>query len=300
LKFRLYVQNPVLTHVQVKYDKFDAYDVEPLSVPDVFSERPVIIFGKYRGTPTGNITIKGMNGEGEYENSLFASTAKSSESNIALRYLWARERIRTLSDYASVGNGSDEYRPAIIELGLKYNLLTAYTSFLAIDNDIRNKEGSSTIINQPLPLPEGVSDCAVGGATVSAYRIPMEKKSMGYAVQEVQSIDGIKVKEESEMPFVVVETMPEFIGGKMGLEAFLAASINYPQRAQEKGIKGNVYVSFTVDKKGKVTDIKVLRGIGGGCDEEALRVIKLTSGKWKPGMQNGKPVKVTMSIPVKF
>ncbi len=300
-KFRKYVQNPVLTHISVSYNNFDVYDLEPLSVPDVFSERPVIIFGKYRGTPSGNITIKGLNGEGEYESRLLASTAKISESNSAIRYLWARERIRTLSDYASSGyNGTDEYKPAIIELGLKYNLLTAYTSFIAIDNDIRNKESNSTTVNQPLPLPEGVSDHAVGGVTISAYKVPMEKRSTGCTVQEVQSNDVIKVKEESEMPFIVVETMPEFIGGEMGLEAFLAASINYPQQAKEKGIKGSVYVSFTVDKKGKVTDVKVLRGIGGGCDEEALRVIKLTSGKWKPGMQNGKPVKVAMNLPVMF
>ena len=153
LKFRKYIQNPVLTHIRVSYEKFDVYDVEPLSVPDVFSEKPVIIFGKYRGTPGGNITIKGMNGEGEYESRLLASTAKLSESNVALRYLWARERIRTLSDYASTGyDGADEYKPQIIELGLKYNLLTSYTSFIAIDNDIRNKEGNSNTVNQPLPL----------------------------------------------------------------------------------------------------------------------------------------------------
>jgi Ca-activated chloride channel family protein len=301
LKFSQYVLNPVLTHIKVSYDNFDAYDVEPLSVPDVFSERPVIIFGKYRGTPAGSIAIKGMNGDGEYECHLLASAVQASESNTALRYLWARERIRTLNDYASTGyNGSDEYKPAIVALGLKYNLLTAYTSFIAIDNDIRNKGSNSTTVNQPLPLPEGVSDYAVGGATVSAMKISKECKSMGYAVQEVQTVAGVAVTKDEEERVDKVEKMPEFIGGQKGLEAFKNACLLYPKTAWENGINGTVYVSFTIDIKGNVSNVKVLRGIGGGCDEEAIRIIKLSSGKWIPGTRSGKPVKVKMTIPIKF
>ena len=311
-KFRKYIQNPVLTHIAVSYDKFDAYDVEPLSIPDVFSERPVLIFGKYRGTPSGSIVLKGTNGEGKYETSLQVNTVKASVDNVALRYLWARERIRTLSDYASTGyDGSDEYKPEIIKLGLKYNLLTSYTSFLAIDTDIRNKEGNSTTVNQPLPLPEGVSDMAVNGVVVTALGISREKKSLGYAVQdqdnveisasEVPKLESKDIDtEEFETAFISVETMPEFTGGQKALDAFLISNLRYPQPAMESGISGTVYVSFLIDKAGNVRDIKVLRGIGGGCDEEAIRVIKLTSGKWKPGKQRGKTVQVLMTIPIKF
>lgn len=311
-KFRKYIQNPVLTHIAVSYDKFDTYDVEPLSVPDVFSERPVLIFGKYRGTPSGNIILKGMNGEGKYETSLPVNTVKVSEDNVALRYLWARERIRTLSDYASTGyGGSDEYKPEIIELGLKYNLLTSYTSFLAIDTDVRNKEGNSTTVNQPLPLPEGVSDMAVSGVVVTALGISRDKKSLGYAVQDQENVEvsasevpKLESKdidtEELETAFISVETMPEFIGGQKALDAFLISNLRYPQSAKDAGITGKVYVSFLIDKAGNVTNVKVLRGIGGGCDEEAVRVIKLTNGKWKPGKQRGKTVQVLMTIPIKF
>lgn len=311
-KFRKYIQNPVLTHIAVSYDTFEAYDIEPLSIPDVFSERPVLIFGKYRGTPSGSIVLKGTNGEGKYETSLPVNTVKGSEDNIALRYLWARERIRTLSDYASTGyDGSDEYKPEIIKLGLKYNLLTSYTSFIAIDNDIRNKNGNSTTVNQPLPLPEGVRDMAVNGVVVTALGISREKKSLGYATQEqlspsVSAEEFSKteskdfVTEDSENLFVVVESMPEFTGGQKAFEAFLTSNLRYPQSAKEMCIMGKVYVSFTIDKAGNVTNVKVLRGIGGGCDEEAVRVIKLTSGKWKPGKQNGKTVQVLMTIPIKF
>ena len=303
-KFRKYVENPVLSHISVSYQNFDTYDVEPLSVPDVFSERPVIIFGKYRGTPSGSITVKGMNGEGKYENSLLASTAKASASNEALRYLWARERIRTLSDYASVGNGdADEYKPAIVELGLKYNLLTSYTSFIAIDNDIRNKGGNSTTVNQPLPLPEGVSDNAVGGtmAKSMAFSSPMVVADCDeMAVGELKISCGATVSEEELPVFIVVETMPEFKGGQKALEAFLTSNIKYPEQAALNQISGTVYITFIVDEKGKISNVKVLRGIGGGCDEEAVRVVKLMSGKWNPGKQKGKPVSVQYTLPVQF
>jgi len=311
-KFRKYIQNPVLTHIAISYEKFDAYDVEPLSVPDVFSERPVLIFGKYRGSPSGNIVLKGMNGEGGYETRLPVNAVKASESNAALRYLWARERIRTLSDYASTGYGvNDEYKPEIIELGLKYNLLTSYTSFIAIDNDIRNKNGNSTTVNQPLPLPEGVSDMAVSGVVVTALGISRDKKSLGYATQqqenltvssyEVSKLESKDIEtEDSENTFILVESMPEFTGGQKALDAFLVSNLRYPKSAKDAGITGKVYVGFLIDKAGNVTNVKVLRGIGGGCDEEAVRVIKLTSGKWKPGKQQGKPVKVTMTIPIQF
>jgi len=302
LKFRKYIQNPVLTHISVSYDNFDVYDVEPLSVPDVFSEKPVIIFGKYRGKPDGNIRIKGMNGEGEYESNLLASTARLSESNVALRYLWARERIRTLSDYASIGyNGTDEYKPEIIELGLKYNLLTSYTSFIAIDNDIRNKEGNSTTVHQPLPLPEDVSDMAVGGyAMAKSASSQGELYSMDCLANAPEIIREEEITEMPESVLTIVEEMPEFTGGQKAKDAFFAANLHYPETLSENGISGTVYVSFLVDEKGNVSNVKVLRGIGGGCDEEAIRIIKLTSGKWKVGKQNGKAVKVLMNMPVYF
>jgi Ca-activated chloride channel family protein len=302
LKFRQYVQNPVLTHISVSYDKFEAYDVEPLTVPDVLSERPVIIFGKYHGNPSGSIKIKGSNGEGDFTSIMPVKSSESSQSNVALRYLWARERIRTLSDYASTGyDGSDEYKPQVLELGLKYNLLTAYTSFIAIDNDFWNKEGNSTTVTQPLPLPEGVSDYAVGGSAMAKSTPSLRGvNTLDCMEMAPENVDKEEIEEENKMVLVVVETMPEFAGGVSALNAFLLSNLSYPRIAKENGISGTVYVSFTVDEKGTVSNVKVLRGIGGGCDEEAVRIIKLTNGKWKPGKQNGKPVKVLYTMPINF
>jgi protein TonB len=99
--------------------------------------------------------------------------------------------------------------------------------------------------------------------------------------------------------FTVVEESPSFPGGDAARIRFLQENIRYPQMARESGIQGTVYVTFVVEKNGAVTDVRVLRGIGGGCDEEAIRVIKAMP-KWNAGKQRGKPVRVQFNMPIKF
>jgi periplasmic protein TonB len=104
--------------------------------------------------------------------------------------------------------------------------------------------------------------------------------------------------EEAQI-FMVVESMPEYPGGEAALYTFLAENIKYPQMAKESGIQGRVFVTFVVERDGSVTDVRVLRGIGGGCDEEAIRVVK-SMPRWTPGKQRGKSVRVQYNLPVKF
>jgi len=104
---------------------------------------------------------------------------------------------------------------------------------------------------------------------------------------------------EEQQIFQVVENMPEFPGGRGALMKYLATNIKYPPYAKEAGIQGRVFINFVVETDGSITAVKVLRGIGGGCDEEAIRVVK-SMPKWKPGMQRGKPVRVSFNLPVKF
>jgi Ca-activated chloride channel family protein len=160
-KFREYIQSPVLTDIQIRADGFEMYDVEPGSFPDLLAQRPVILFGKWRGNPSGTIELTGKNGRGDFVSRLDVSTVQPDEGNRALRYLWARTRIAELSDYG-FGNVTDASVKEITELGLKYNLLTKYTSFIAVREKVVNPNGSATDVNQPLPLPVGVSDLAVG------------------------------------------------------------------------------------------------------------------------------------------
>jgi len=102
-----------------------------------------------------------------------------------------------------------------------------------------------------------------------------------------------------EIPFVAVEKMPEFPGGINALREFLAKNTDYPDAAKETGIQGTVYLYFVVEKDGSISGIKTLRGIGGGCTEEAERVLSMMP-KWKPGNQFGKPVRVSYNVPVIF
>lgn len=99
--------------------------------------------------------------------------------------------------------------------------------------------------------------------------------------------------------FIAIEQQPKYPGGEQALFKYLAQNIKYPKNARENGISGTVYIQFVVEKDGTIEEVKVLRGIGFGCDEEAIRVVK-SMPKWKPGLQRGKPVRVSYNIPINF
>ncbi len=196
-KFRRYVQSPVLTGIKVDFGDFQAQSVEPPSVPDVLAERPVIIFGKWSGNPAGTITLTGTSGEGEYKQTFDVAAVKPENENSALRYLWARHRIAVLSDFNTLRN-DPEIVADVTKLGLDYNLLTAHTSFVAIDSLARAKPGEAQTVNQPLPLPEGVSNLAVGG---SSGKAKMEMSYRGGPVMPAMSTsDSFSEKEYSRAP----------------------------------------------------------------------------------------------------
>ena len=95
------------------------------------------------------------------------------------------------------------------------------------------------------------------------------------------------------------EVMPEFPGGEQAMMKFVAENVQYPEEAKEKEISGRVLVSFIVEKNGSINEVKVMKGIGGGCNEEAVRVISAMP-KWKPGKQEGKPVRVSYMMPITY
>ena len=166
-RFRRYIESPVLAHVKARFDGFEAYEVEPQSIPDVFASRPVILFGKWRGEGRGRLTIDGITGSGPYRSSLDLAEAAPREDAAALKYLWARSRIQTLSDYNTLEPDGDRAKE-VTQLGLTYSLLTPHTSFIAIDKVIRNVNPSDSIpVDQPSPMSEGVSDLAIGEAVPS-------------------------------------------------------------------------------------------------------------------------------------
>jgi len=124
------------------------------------------------------------------------------------------------------------------------------------------------------------------------------------ADQETEVEEYIPMEEDDDEAeelqiFTVVESMPTFQGGDAARIKYLNSNIKYPTIARESGIQGRVFVTFVVETDGRVTDVKILRGIGGGCDEEAVRVIK-NMPKWVPGKQRGKSVRVQFNMPILF
>ena len=115
-----------------------------------------------------------------------------------------------------------------------------------------------------------------------------------YVAPEVEEEEVV----EAEI-FTIVEEMPEFPGGMQKLADYLAKNIKYPQMARESGIQGRVFVNFVIETDGSVSKVNGMRSLGGGCDEEAMRVVKAMP-KWKPGKQRGKPVRVSYILPVNF
>ena len=159
-RLRQYIDTPVLTGIDVTFNGFAAYDVEPGRVSDLFASRPIVVFGKWRGPMTGSIEITGTTGRGPYHQSIAVSPANADANHAALRQLWARSRIAELSDFGPGAPGQDRI-DEITSLGLTYSLLTRYTSFVAVQEIVRTAD-SGEDVNQPLPLPQGVSDLAVG------------------------------------------------------------------------------------------------------------------------------------------
>jgi len=123
------------------------------------------------------------------------------------------------------------------------------------------------------------------------------KKGKGRTTTDSDN-EGMTKEEENQL-FSVVEKPPEFTGGEHAMFKYLRENIKYPDSAKETGIQGKVYVTFIVKETGKVDDAWIKRGIGGGCDEEALRVVK-SMPDWIPGEYQNKPVNVQLILPIEF
>jgi Ca-activated chloride channel homolog len=164
-RFKNYIEAPVLTGIALKFKGFDAYAVEPVHQADLFSRRPLIVCGKWRGRPEGTIDLTGITGNGPYAAHFDVSQTAPADDSGALPFLWARMRLSRLTDFSSQEDEADT-RSQVTQLGLQYNLLTAFTSFVAIHQQVRNIAGPARDVNQPLPLPHNVSNLAVGGRNV--------------------------------------------------------------------------------------------------------------------------------------
>ena len=173
-RFRTYIQSPVLTDVQVTYDGFDVYDIEPPTLSTLFASRPIVLFGKWKGEPSGTIHITGKTGGRDYAEDIPVSAAIPLEANNIIQYLWARTRVERLTDYGITEDLQANAKKEVTELGLRYSMMTPYTSFIAVTEKVRNTEGKSTDVKQPLPIPMNVSEWAIG----NGYTVGSEPESL--------------------------------------------------------------------------------------------------------------------------
>jgi Ca-activated chloride channel homolog len=313
---RKMVSSPVLTDIKLDFGGLDVYDVEPASVPDVFSERPVIVFGKWRGKAQGTIVLSGISGEGAYSHRINVAKVDSLAQNSALRYLWARHRIATLGD-DNLLRPNDERIERITRLGLEYNLLTAYTSFVAVDSEVRNKDGKSTTVRQPLPLPEGVSDLAVGGSPSPAMAYAPNVQTCSKAVRGLKRSEAMELsadtaasglpslsqakpvdkekKQQSNLKYSVIS-----IKGALSEKEF-RNWFNFNRAILEgavgSGSSFSASLKIKVDAQGVVKSVEITSQAKGG-DESAKRLVNSLKSLNFPVPPDGRSyeIEVTFSV----
>ena len=195
------------------------------------------------------------------------------------------------------------YELELIEVPKKLEPLVESTpaasteKFKQIEYITPNVVADQLVTTEP-PTTDALSSAVINTNTIEG---PSSGLTNAPAVSNLTGGDGTRVEANPDVLFNSggVEVLPEFPGGMAAWSKFLSKNLRYPPIAQENGVSGRVTVSFVVERNGEISAIKVLRGIGAGCDEEAIRVIK-KSPIWKPGMQNGKAVRVSYVIPIVF
>jgi len=172
-----------------------------------------------------------------------------------------------------------------------------------VEDDAATDENVLIAKEQPSPL-EIIGGVNAEDENVAAGRpgiVVKKETKASYTIQadQLRQMEEMEEMEADSAIFLVVESMPGFPGGDDSLASYLERNLRYPGAAIENRIQGRVFVTFVIEEDGSVTNVRILRGIGGGCDEEAVRVVRMMP-RWIPGKQRGQPVRVQYNLPVKF
>jgi Ca-activated chloride channel family protein len=236
---------------------------------------------------------------------------KPEKNNAALKYLWARHRILILSDYNKL-RSDDKRIKEVTDLGLSYNLLTAYTSFVAVDNEVRNKDGKLTTVKQPLPLPQGVSDYAVGGygnypSAMSAQRsyAPMyskKAKSCPHLAYDMSASGGggyaAEEKKEKEAAITLYDIIVPKGLTKSDVQKVVQAHLaELGKCLTDKTVQGEITLELTINAEGTVKNINAVSSTL--KDANAQQCIVEQMKKWLlPQVTTGKKAKVTVKFKI--
>ncbi|MDR3682134.1 MAG: VIT and VWA domain-containing protein [Geothrix sp.] len=278
-RFRAYVSSPVLTNLKLTTNGFHIQDLEPLQLPDVLADRPVVCLGKWKGEARGTVTLSGLSGAGPWSQTFEVGQVKDRDHG-ALRQLWARQRIQMLSDYDQFGPDADR-KAEVTRLGLAYHLLTAYTSFVAVDTQVRHAGGSATTITQPLPLPEGVSDAAVAAHGGSLSRMVacapppmMEQATRASRVAEAAAQDRLERREKAKVaPGRRILAFSGITGTSdpASLHRELAARLRDPALAAAlSALPSGTTLALEVDGSGQVLSATFSQPFPGAAQAKAL------------------------------
>ena len=288
------ISQPVLTDISIDWGNFNVYDVEPVGIPDVFAERPILVYGKYKGLPKGTITVTGNAGSARYEQKFNVSQARQ-EYNQALRYLWARNQIRYQDDYAQyyesdLNNGwtdyygrhqrSTEQIKSVTNLGLKYNLLTQYTSFLAVDNEVRKP--------QPVPAEFDGYSASSGKSSTSSRGASSNYKAVRSSSSVPQSVSAPNfqlTEDNAELQEVVV------VGYGTQRRAEVTGSVRTVSENTELINAGSVAQVL----QGRVAGVQVTQTSGEPGDPVRIRIRGAGSI-----MDSGNPLIVVDGVPSEY
>ncbi|MBN2174388.1 MAG: TonB family protein [Bacteroidales bacterium] len=207
-----------------------------------------------------------------------------------------------LADEGVIGDGYDRisYQELLLRqvMGVRVNQLTNNFSQSIIKRRfiMMSKTRSSKLawLKMVLIAPITIILTIIFTVTFNESTIAQEISSTGKEKQSVQ-----KSTSQEEEVHKVVDKMPEYPGGVKAFQKFLIENIKYPEDAKKNGVTGTVFISFIIEKDGSVSHVKMLRGIGSGCDEEALRVVSMLPN-YNPGIKDGKPVRTEFNVPIKF
>ena len=316
-RFQKLIASPVLTKIRAEFDRFKVYDVEPPSIPDVLADRPVIIFGKWRGRPQGRIMVRGLSADGPFEQELDVSATRPSNTNAALRYLWARHRIALLADYNRL-QPQDERVREVTNLGLSYNLLTAYTSFVAVDSQRRLKDGKAVTVKQPLPLPEGVSDYAVGKSSLvrkafsTLAAAPALRRQSAKVEEECREFNGTGQRTPASELLPSTDAAVDLEIREVDVSAGLSEKVVretlerhlsgfercYKSAPERQELKGDVVFKLLVDPSGRIIDVHIEKGADkegqfGRCLIQTLMKLRL------PAPRSDKPITIKITFLIK-
>ncbi len=304
------ITDPVFTQLELDWGGLEVVDVEPAQLPDLFAAQPLLVHARYRTGGRGTVTLRGWAGRERVEVSSRVRLPEREPENASQAQLWARGRIARLEMEKIRSEQQQAITEQITALALEHRLMTAYTSFVAVDKSEVRDQGELTTVDQPLPMPEGVSYegvfgkaggdrnvramMSVPGKTKSTLRHP--QTSVQGLVPDNNLVMGMPDappprNPEGPMRFVVGGAMTEPV-------KLTGAGPVYPEAARRARIQGVVVLELTIDTEGRVTQIHTLRPLPLGLTEAAVAAIR--TWQFQPSILNGQPVALNYIMTVRF